>query len=172
MPALFVLYSACSIIPIRRKGVRAFPKKNNKVALNLNREPIPGRMALPRGAGNRRFDSCFSLLSSSLSSTLDTLANLVFPGCLFQVGCTIRPHCQGESHLIDVLITLCLILLVHFLYGGIYRGRIIMTSGYWTESGPDIILGGPRINNAQNSLSSTTHGLHYAIVLINMVKLS
>ena len=47
-----------------------------------------------------------------------------------------------------------------------------MTSGYWTESGPDIILSGPRINNAQNSLSLMTHGLHNAIVLINMVKLS
>ena len=32
VPALFVLYSACSIIPIGGKGVRAFPKKTNKVA--------------------------------------------------------------------------------------------------------------------------------------------
>ena len=51
---------------------------------------------------------CRSLLSSWLPSALVTL---VFPGCLFQVGCTVLPHCQGESHLIDMSIALRLCLI-------------------------------------------------------------
>ena len=92
---LFLLYTACSIIPIRGQGVRRhFPKKNNKVAYVEPENTSRAEWLRPAGlvTSSSRF-----LLSSLLPSALNTLANIVFPGCLFQAGCAVGPYRRGES---------------------------------------------------------------------------